>query len=113
MSLSSLKRNSFWMLLVLFGLLFSSAGASAQDGGRKVRNKVRPSYPELARKMNVRGTVKIEVVVAPSGAVKDFKVVGGHPLLVGAAEDAMKKWRYEPAAEETTTLVEFNFAPGM
>lgn len=113
MSLSSLKRNSFWMLVVLFGLLFFSAGASAQNGGRKVRTKVSPAYPELAKKMNVRGTVKIEVVVAPSGAVKNLKVVGGHPLLVGAAEDAMKKWRYEPAAEETTTLVEFNFTPGM
>jgi outer membrane biosynthesis protein TonB len=43
--------------------------------------------------------------------VKSTKVVGGHPLLVNAAVDAVKKWRFEPAADETTGVVEFKFDP--
>jgi TonB family protein len=49
--------------------------------------------------------------VAPNGSVKNTKVVGGHPLLVNAAVDAVKKWRFEPASEETTGVVEFKFDP--
>ncbi len=68
-------------------------------------------YPDLARKMNITGTVKIQVVVAPNGTVKDAKVVGGHPVLAGAALDAVRKWRFEPAAVESSGVVEFKFEP--
>jgi len=72
---------------------------------------VQPVYPELARKMNITGTVKVEVVVAPNGSVKDAKVVGGHPVLAGAALEAVKKWKFEPAAVESTGIVDFKFEP--
>jgi TonB family protein len=68
-------------------------------------------YPELAKRMSISGVVKVEVVVAPNGSVKSTKVVGGHPLLVNAAIDAVKKWRFETASEETTGVVEFKFDP--
>ena len=68
-------------------------------------------YPELAKRMSISGVVKVEVVVAPNGSVKSTKVVGGHPLLVNAAVDAVKKWRFETASEETTGVVEFKFDP--
>jgi len=55
--------------------------------------------------MSIAGVVKVQVVVAPNGSVKTTKVVGGHPLLVNAAVDAVKKWRFESAAEETTGVV--------
>jgi TonB family protein len=70
---------------------------------------VQPVYPELARKMNIGGSVKVEVVVAPNGTVKDAKVVGGHPVLANAALEAVKKWRFEPAAVESTGVVDFKF----
>ena len=76
---------------------------------RKVRNRVAPSYPELARRMNIRGTVKVMVVVTPSGELKDSKVMGGNPILVTAAMDALKKWKFEPGSEESTGTVEFKF----
>jgi TonB family protein len=76
---------------------------------RRARSKVQPVYPDLARKMNITGTVKVEVVVSPNGTVKDAKVVGGHPLLASAALDAARKWRFEPAAVETTGVVDFKF----
>ena len=78
---------------------------------RKVKSKVSPVYPDIARRMNITGTVKVLVVVSPSGLVKTTKVVGGHPLLVGAAMDALKKWKFEPASDESTGTVEFKFQP--
>jgi TonB family protein len=78
---------------------------------RRAKSKVQPDYPDLARKMNLVGTVKIQVVVAPNGAVKDARIVGGHPVLAGAALDAAKKWRFEPAASETSGIIDFKFEP--
>src|SRR5579864_4009118 len=78
---------------------------------RRAKSKVQPQYPDLARKMNIAGTVKLQVVVAPSGAVKDAHVVGGHPVLATAALDAAKKWRFEPASTESSGVIDFKFEP--
>ena len=95
-----------------FTVVFSPAPAFAQEElSRKVKSKVSPLYPEIARRMNIAGTVKVSVVVTPSGAVRSTKVLGGHPLLVTAAMDALKKWKFEPASEESTGVVEFEFKP--
>jgi TonB family protein len=95
-------------------LVFSGASGFAQSGStdeskRKVKTKTAPLYPELARRMNVSGRVKIEVVITPDGHVKSTRVVGGHPLLVQACQDAVKEWKFVPAPEETTQVVEFEF----
>jgi TonB family protein len=82
-----------------------------EAAGRKVKSRVQPVYPDLARKMNIAGTVKVEVVVAPNGSVKDAKVVGGHPVLANAALDAARKWRFEPAAAESSGVIDFRFDP--
>jgi TonB family protein len=82
---------------------------STDESKRKVKTRVTPVYPELARRMNVAGRVKIEVVVSPDGHVKTTRLVGGHPLLVQACQDAVKEWRFAPAPEETTQIVEFEF----
>jgi TonB family protein len=96
--------------LVVMGVaLIVPARASAAD--RALKSKVTPVYPELARKMAVSGTVKVEVTIAPNGSVKNVKVIGGHPLLVDAAVDAVKKFKYETASEESTQIVEFKFSP--
>ena len=88
------------------------AGAQQPDEiSRKVKTKVAPTYPDLARRMSISGAVKVQVVVAANGSVKNAKVMGGHPLLVNAALDAVKKWRFEPASDETTGVVEFKFDP--
>jgi TonB family protein len=110
-------RFSTWKKLGLAAgalLILSGASGFAQTGTtdeskRKVKAKVAPVYPELARRMNVAGKVKIEVVVSPDGHVKTTRVVGGHPLLVQACQDAVKEWRFASAPEETTQIVEFEF----
>lgn len=78
---------------------------------RKVKNKVSPVYPDIARRMNITGTVKVMVVVAPNGNLRSSKAVGGHPLLVNAAMDAIKKWKFESATDESSGIVEFKFQP--
>jgi protein TonB len=78
---------------------------------RKVKSKVAPAYPDIARRMSITGTVKVMVVVAPSGTIKSTKVMGGHPLLVNAALDALKRWRFEPGPDENAGMVEFRFQP--
>ena len=78
---------------------------------RRAKTKVQPTYPELARKMQISGTVKIEVTVSPNGTVKEARVVGGHPVLATAALDAAKKWRFDPAPSESSGVIDFKFEP--
>ena len=102
------------LLLAVMAVIVGT-GLSGQDASseivRRAKSKVQPVYPELARKMNLAGTVKVEVVVAPNGTVKDAKVVGGHPVLATAALEAVRKWRFEPAAMESSGVVDFKFEP--
>jgi TonB family protein len=98
--------------VILLGLLAASAFAqtgTTDESKRKVKTKAAPADPDLAKRMNVSGKVKIEVVVTPDGRVKSTRVVGGHPLLVQACQDAVKEWKFAPASEETTQVVEFDF----
>lgn len=89
----------------------SGAQNNNDDFLRRAKSRVEPVYPDLARRMNISGTVKVEVVVLPNGTVKDARVVGGHPVLAGAAVDAARKWRFEPAATENKGVIEFKFEP--
>jgi len=109
-----------WLRTGIFGLLlvgvtaaiFPPTSAGAQDElTRKTRVKVAPAYPDLARRMKITGTVRVLVVVSANGNLKDSKVVGGNPLLVNAAMDALKKWKFEPAETESSGTVEFKFQP--
>jgi TonB family protein len=97
--------------------LLSSVQAVAQDQtkteelSRKAKTRVAPVYPAVARRMSIAGTVRLAVVVAPNGTVKSSKPVGGHPILVSAAMDAMKQWKFEPGPTESSGIVEFKFQP--
>jgi TonB family protein len=115
-SLRRVVRTLFkpFLFLAFFATLFAGFPRSinAQDAAeRKVKSKISPLYPEIARKMNLSGVVRLELVVAPNGTIKDTKVIGGNPILVNAAVDAVKKWRFEPASEESTIVKEFKFDP--
>ena len=98
-------------LAVSFSVLRPTRALAQEELTRKVKNRVPPAYPELARRLNITGTVRVLVVVAPSGSLKTTKVVGGNPVLVNAALDALKKWKFEPATDESTGTVEFKFEP--
>ena len=80
--------------------------------GRKIVQRVVPNYPSIAKKMNLTGTVKLIAVVAPDGKVTSVEPVGGSPLLIQAARDAVSKWKYAPGAQESREPLEFHFSPG-
>jgi TonB family protein len=106
------KAGLLTLLVAVATVIFQALPAVAQgELARKAKTKVAPAYPELARRMNITGTVKVLVVVSPNGTLKDTKVVGGNPLLVNAAMDALKKWKFEPSDGESSGTVEFKFRP--
>ena len=93
---------------------FSSDLSLAQEqpeAKRKIVSNMPPVYPELARKMQISGTVRVEAVITPNGKVKFTQVVGGSPVLAKAAVDAIEKWRWAPALQETKELIELSFHP--
>lgn len=99
------------LALVLLGgsALLSGPKAWSQESARKVKTSVMPEYPELARKLKIKGTVRVEITIAPDGTVKKVKEIGGSPVLIEAMVRAVKKWKYEPAAKESLLEVKFEF----
>jgi TonB family protein len=100
-------------LSVIFGFQLQPAFAQTEqtEGTRKVSSKVVPMYPQLARTMSLKGTVRLEALVLPNGTVKSVQVKGGNPLLVQSAQNAIREWKWVKAEHETTELVEFKFQP--
>ena len=83
----------------------------AQAAARKLKLRVEPQYPQLAKMNNISGSARVELDIAPDGKIKNVKVLGGNPVLVQAVVAAVAKWKYEPAAEESTVVVKFDFTP--
>jgi TonB family protein len=103
---------SILILAVTMGAIHGKAQQAQSDEIiRRAKMKVQPEYPALAKKMQIAGTVKIEVVVSANGTVKGARIVGGHPVLAAAALEAAKKWRFEPATVETSGIIDFKFEP--
>lgn len=94
---------------LLWGASAFAQTGSTDESKRKIKTRTAPVYPDLARRMKVTGKVKIELLIAPDGHVKSTRVIGGHPLLVQACQDAVKDWKFVSAPEETTQIVEFDF----
>jgi TonB family protein len=61
--------------------------------------------------MALAGIVRVEAVVSPDGSVKAVAVKGGHPVLAQAAVNAVRKWKWEPASQESREAVEVKFSP--
>ena len=118
MNCSSIRRHvrPLWMgpvvlasVLAIFGF-FTCGTACAQASERKLKNRVEPVYPELAKRNNISGSARVELFITPEGRVKDVKVLGGNPVLVQAVITAVMKWKYEPAAAESTVVIKFDFS---
>lgn len=97
------------LLVALEALLLVSTAVG--ESNRVLKVKVVPEYPELARRVRIKGAVRLQLLVTPEGRVKNVTVLGGSPVLVQAAEEAVRKWRYEPASAESTIVVKLDFDP--
>jgi TonB family protein len=98
----------FASLVAVFSIL-SYHPSYAQATARKLKSRVEPQYPELARRNKIIGSVRVELIIAPNGKVKDVKVLGGSPVLVEATVAAVMKWKYEPALEESSVIIKFDY----
>jgi len=110
------RRTTIILLTAAAGIImrlhpFALAQQEKPQSQRKVVRKVVPMYPDLAKRMNVRGLVRVEALVAPNGTVKSTKVIGGHPLLAQAAVDAVNKWKFGTAPQDSSELIELKFDP--
>jgi TonB family protein len=108
---SSMRRHTRLLVYgsVMAVILFAYHPASAQATLRKVKNRVDPVYPELAKRNNISGSARVELLITTDGRVKDVRVLGGNPVLVDAVVAAVMKWKYEPAAEESSVVIKFDF----
>lgn len=77
--------------------------------------RVEPVYPVIAMRARIEGTVQLRAVISKQGTIENLQLVNGHPLLVTAAMDAVKQWRYrpyilngEPLEIETIVIVNFH-----
>jgi protein TonB len=87
-------------------------GGNVQEA--KIINRVQPVYPPLAKQARVSGTVRLNAVISKDGSIQDLQVVSGHPLLVQAALQAVRQWRYAPTLlngepVEVVTVIDVNF----
>jgi TonB family protein len=105
------------ILCFAFGLVFaafpnpSEAQSNASGSTRLVKVTVKPEYSALAKRLNLNGSVRVEVQVAPDGKVRKAHVLGGHPVLGMDAEKAALLTEFEPGPKETTQVLEFHFGP--
>jgi protein TonB len=81
--------------------------------------RVQPEYPALAKQARIQGTVVLRAVIDREGKIQDLQVVTGHPLLVHAALNAVRQWRYkpyylndQPVEVETQVTVNFSLSGG-
>jgi TonB family protein len=79
--------------------------------------KIKPAYPQAAKKLNATGAVEVEVVISETGAVIEATAISGHLALRSAAVEAARKWIFEPARRDSApvkvkSVLTFIFAPG-
>ena len=77
-------------------------------------HRVEPAYPPLAKAARIQGTVQLQAIISRQGTIQNLQVLSGHPMLVTAAVEAVRQWRYrpyilngEPVEVETQVTVNF------
>jgi protein TonB len=58
--------------------------------------RIDPVYPHIAAASGISGEVKLHAIISKEGTIESLTVISGHPLLAGAAVDAVKQWVYRP-----------------
>lgn len=98
------------MLLLALAVLCGPVLAHGQDT-RKIKSRVPPEYPMVARRLHVRGIARVQATITRDGTVKEVRDLGGNPILLEALTAAVKQWRYEPADRTSVIEVKFEFTP--
>ena len=74
----------------------------------------KPIYPPLAKQARIQGVVRFNAIIGKDGTIQNLQLMSGHPLLVPAAEEAVKQWLYKPTLlngepVEVATVIDVNF----
>lgn len=101
--------TTFCLLLAFLGI--ATGVQSQEQSGRKLVTQVQPKYPEYLRDHEIGGSVRLTVVVAPNGNIKKVTPIGGNPILVDAAMDAVRQWKYAASENTDTFEVKLEFTP--
>ena len=102
----ALSSRLFRLALVV---LLASFAVNARADERAIKTRVPPVYPELAKRMKIGGVINVQATVDAEGKVTDAKATNGNRLLAGAAEDAVRKWKFAPGDGTAVVTVEINF----
>ena len=66
--------------------------------------RLQPAYPPLAKSARIQGSVILFAVIDRTGTIDHLRVLSGHPLLVPAAIEAVRQWRYHPYVLNNETI---------
>jgi len=99
------------LALCLMAVVPVSLAQKVSKPERKVIVVAKPDYPDILRHAQVGGVVRLKATVLPNGTVSNVEVLGGNPILAENAATAVKKWKYAPAATQTTEDVSLSFTP--
>ncbi|HLY62618.1 MAG TPA: energy transducer TonB [Terriglobia bacterium] len=102
------NRKSLILVALVAGVCLQVATLQGAET-RKAKKMTQPKYPEIALKMHVEGTVKVEAVVGADGKVNNVIVVSGNPLLKSTAVDCVKQWEYEPGKDTALVSIDISF----
>ena len=102
-----MRLRTGWLFVSFY--LLALRPLHAAPGDRPLVSKALPVYPVLARRMHVFGEIHLFISILPSGAVDRIVLRSGHPLLVEAARDAVRHWKFAAAPQTTTTSVVVHF----
>jgi periplasmic protein TonB len=113
---------------VLGGVLSAANTAPPKVAVQKVRvsqgvlqgnalSQPKPVYPPIAKSARISGSVVLAATISKNGNIENLRLVSGHPMLVPAAMDAVKQWRYKPymlngEPVEVETSITVNFTIG-
>ncbi len=84
-------------------------------GEEHLIHRVDPPYPQMAKIAHIQGNVVLQCMIDQQGNIAAVKAISGHPILIQAALDAVKQWKYKPflingqaVSIETTVTVTFH-----
>jgi TonB family protein len=95
-------------LTVALLILVLAAAASAADepvriepqqAAKNLAKVVDPTLPPLAKQLGISGTVVLDTTISSDGKVIAIKAISGHPVLIQAVIDAVRKWEYRPFSQ--------------
>jgi TonB family protein len=103
-------QGAAWALMATLAVSAALAIPALAADTRAVKLRVAPVYPEIAKRMRITGEVRVMATVDADGRVTAVKTLSGNHMLSTAAEEAVRRWKFEPGPGTSSVNVSLNFA---